>query len=63
MNRLVSKIVSFALSAAVVSSIAIIPSVSVSAAGSTPIVAGDTIKDEWKLSFGTAEKDGYIHVP
>lgn len=33
MNRLVSKIVSFALSAAVVSSIAIIPSVSVSAAG------------------------------
>lgn len=37
MNRLVSKIVSFALSAAVVSSIAIIPSVSVSAAGSTPI--------------------------
>lgn len=62
MYKTIKKGLSFILSAAIISLMTVIPSVSASAAELTPIVSGDEIKQEWKFSFGENDKDGYIHV-
>lgn len=62
MNKNMKKLLSAALSAAMVAGAIVVPVAY--ADDYTPIFAGDTVKQEWKLSFGSEDAPaGYTHVP
>lgn len=63
MKKSFKKMLCGMLSLAMIAGSIVLP-VTASAAGETPLVTGDTVIKEWKLSFGTGDApSGYTHVP
>ncbi|MCI5605172.1 MAG: hypothetical protein MR413_05935, partial [Clostridia bacterium] len=60
MKKQIKKLLCAALSLAMVAGSVVLPTAA--SAEITPLVEGDTVLNEWKFSFGTAEKDGYTAV-
>lgn len=61
MNKSIKKALSAALSLAMIAGSMVLPIAAKAAI--TPLVAGDTVIEEWKFSFGTAARDGFTQVP
>ena len=60
MKKQIKKLLCAALSLTMVAGSIVLPTAA--SAEITPLVEGDTVLNEWKFSFGTAEKDGYTAV-
>lgn len=62
MKKQLKKLLCAALSLTMVAGSVVLPAAVLADDSITPLVEGDTVLKEWKFSFGTAEKDGYIAV-
>ncbi len=62
MKKGLKKLLCAALSLSLAAGSVVLPTIA-SANEYTPLVEGDSVLNEWKFSFGTAEKDGYTAVP